>query len=344
MAVFLSVLLAVTMLFSGVLLTLASNNDGATSTTSFTQHYETDRPDGEYYVTKVIVERERVYTVRFFLGEDSDKVFVGSVKVKPGDCIPPYDSIEGVATVNDLLVEPEEFHGWYYYDTDGGRVDVPDPAEITVLSDMDLFADLYPRLPRAIEFVFYGYEARQVSVYENGEVKQRWIANLNSTPTPVYTSYVVDGKNRTNITWMFVEEAYNRWQVNGYNKDSKGEYTIPNGEPNGMKPEFFANPKMMWKVYDNITPSNESFVAERGYNDFVYRPVPFTLTTPPYTTYPEVTFYMDYAIKNSMEFIKKVNDIGVEYLVATFHVYPIHLTEFDPPPPGEGGVQGEDEE
>ena len=216
-----------------------------------------------------------------------------------------------------------------------------------------------PDLPRGIEFIFYGYEAKEVInvidgkvvLDKDGKVTYRSIADLNSKPDRVYPSvdatYIIDGVSRVGINWDFVQERYNRWQVNGYDRNPvTGFYDIPNGKKNGMKPEFFQTPSTKWNVYNDITPSTENFVAERGYNDFVYRPAPFTRTDG--TIIPEVTFYMDYAINNEMEFVKKTHVSGgsdnKDYLVATFHVYPIHLTEYDPPPPSEGGVQGEDEE
>ena len=347
----LCVFLAIMSLLGGTLLAFADNGDGATS---FSRYYVTNRHDvscqdpdcrdadclaTDYQVDKVIVSRvKKQYTVRFFLAEGSLGVLVGSVKVDPGDCIPPYESIEGVATVTTLIVSPEEFHGWYYYDLEGERVDVPDPADVTVLRDMDLFADVEPRLPRAIKFVFYGYEAKQIPVLINGVVEQKWIANLDLPPVPVYTSYVLDGEYPTSITWMFVEEAYNRWQVrNFYKNPTTGVYDIPSGLQPGMKPEFFAYPYMMWKVYDNSIEAGGNLVAERGYNDFYY--------VPTHPTNPDLvnTFYMDYAIEKPMEFLEiEKNERDVDYLVATFHVYPIHSAEYIPW--DGGGVQGEDEE
>jgi len=138
---------------------------------------------------------------------------------------------------------------------------------------------------------------------------------------------------------MFVEERYNAWQSRGFVwNPATLKYDLPTGLQPGMKPEFFTYPNRMWNVYDNSIASNENFVAERGYNDFVYRPS--------HPTDPMLvnTYYMDYAVEHSMEFLEIVaNAYGVDHLVATFHVYPIHLSEYDPWP-GEGGIQGEDEE
>jgi len=354
----LSVFLAITLLLGGTLLAFAENSDGAVP---LSQHYVSIRQDVscqavDYLVDRVVVERRRVekpeeegplmHTVRFFLGEGSDRVFVGSVKVVHEDCIPPYESIRGVATVTSLLVSPEEFHGWYYYDTEGERVYVPEPADVTVLSDMDLFADLDPRLPRAIEFVFYGHLGRADTVSVNGKPEQRWLPDPAEPTLRVY-DVVIDGVRSSNITWMFVEERYNRLQISDMRLGGPPWVDWPSAATlRGLKPTFFTYPKRMWEVYEDTIEAEGKFVADRGYNDFVYRPVPVTSPNPPYSTFPAVTYYMDYAIANSMEFVKKtVNNggTGVEYLVATFHVYPTYPTDHEPYY-AEGGIQGEDEE
>jgi hypothetical protein len=298
------------------------------------------------------VEPETVmHTVRFFFDEGIEGKLVGSVKVEHGDCIPPYENIEGVATVSELIVSPEEFHGWYYYDDDGKRVDVPDPADVTVLKDMDLYADISPRLPRAIEFVFYGHLGRYITVsVAGGGTESRPLRDDTAPTTPVYhntSDAVLDGVRRTNITWMFVEERYNAWQIYDLRLGGPPWTAWPSSATQqGLKPSFFTTPSRMWMVYEDRIESGGKFVAERGYNDFIYRPVPITRTDG--TIVSANTFYMDHAIANAMEFVKKTvsysDSNNVEYLVATFHVYPTYLAVDDPRPHSEGGVQGEDEE
>jgi len=331
----LAVLLPLMMLLGGALLAFASSD---LSPIVFSRYYETERLGVEYEVVRVTVVRERMHTVSFYRDESKAEGLVGSTWVRHLYNIPPFRSIKGLDALR--LGPDEEFHGWYYIDSSGERVYVPDPSVVTVTSDMDLFADIRQNLPRGIAFVFYGYLGREATVSVNGKPEQRQIADLHQPTSVVYESYayIIDGVNRVGITWMFVEEAYNRWQVRGYNKDERGYYTIRNGETHGVKPEFFGNYRLMWNVYDNSIDSNGRFVAERGYDDFKYYPNP---QNPANLN----TFYMDYAIANNMEFVKMTTEHHGDYLVATFHVYPIHLNENDYDLwISEGGVQGEDEE
>jgi hypothetical protein len=145
---------------------------------------------------------------------------------------------------------------------------------------------------------------------------------------------------------MFVEERYNAWQIYDLRLGGPPWTLWPTTATQyGLKPIFFSYNNRVWEVYDETIESGGKLIAERGYNDFVYRPVPFTQTNG--TIVPANTYYMDYAITNSMEFVKKTVDYTgsnpVEYLVATFHVYPTYLA-VNEPPPSDGGVQGEDEE